>query len=159
MELLEVGSLVVALVALTLAILTLTRLVVLERRIKHLLANLNTKVLKQFVKRFEKQKKHKNRYLVVKLVTSRGTSLSELQKYLDEAFIGLYGKKSYSEASPKVLYYNEKTLKSVIRVRSHHRWSVLLALAYLERKEIFSNVCPERITGTYRKAKKYAEIA
>lgn len=157
MELLEVGFLVIALVALTLAIIALIQLVVLERRIRYLLANLNSKVLKQVVKRLERHRKHRNRYLVVRLVTPRNTSLSELQKYLDEAFMRLYGKKGYSEASPKILYFNEKTLKAVIRVKSHRRWSLLLALAYLERKEIFSNVCPERVTGTYRKAKKYAE--
>ncbi|MEO3993739.1 MAG: Rpp14/Pop5 family protein [Desulfurococcaceae archaeon TW002] len=157
MELLEVVFFLIASVALVLAIATLHQLVLLRRRIKQALISINSRVLKQVIKSIEKRRKHNNRYLVVRLVTQGNTSLNELQKQLNEAFIELYGKKNYSEASPKILYFSEKTSKAVIRVRSHYRWGVLLALAYLERKNLLNQVCPERITGTYKKAKKYAE--
>lgn len=157
MGLLEVFFLVVATLALVLAIVTLHQLVLLRRKVKNALISLDSRILKQVVKSIERRRKYKNRYLVVRLVTQRNTSLNELQEQLSEAFIELYGKKNYSEASPKILYFSEKTSKAVIRVRSHYRWGVLLALAYLEKKNILNQVCPERITGTYRKARKYAE--
>ena len=156
MELLEIFF-IIALAALVLAVITLLQLTILKRRVKYVLISLNSRILKHVIKSLEKRKKYKNRYLVAKLVTSRNFSLNELQKQFDEAFIELYGKKGYSEASPKILYFNEKTSKAVIKIRSHRRWSALLVLAYLEKKEVFNQVYPERITGTYRKAKKYAE--
>lgn len=158
MELLEVVFLVIASTALVLAAVALLRLMTLERRVRYALFSLNSKILKQVVKSLEKRKKYKNRYLVVRLVTPKNISLNELQRLLNEAFIELYGRKSCSEASPRILYFNEKTMKAVIRVRSNYRWSALLALAYLERRDFISYVCPERVTGTYRKARKYAEI-
>ncbi len=157
MELLEVFFIVIATSALVLAIVTLHQLVLLRRKVKNALISLDSRILKQVVKSIERRRKHKNRYLVVRLVTQGNTSLNELQEQLSEAFIELYGKKNYSEASPKILYFSEKTSKAIIRVRSHYRWGVLLALAYLERKNVLNQVCPERITGTYRKARKYAE--
>jgi len=157
MDLPEVILVLVASTALALALVAILQLVILKRRIEHVLVGLNSKVLKHVVKSLEKRRKRKNRYLVVRLATSKNVSLNELQKSLDEAFIELYGKKNYSEASPKVLYYSEKTSKAIIRVRSHRKWSVFLVLAYLERRDLLSYVCPERITGTYKKAKKYAE--
>lgn len=158
MELSEVVLLVVASTALVLAAVTLLQLVVLKRRVEHALLSLNSVVLRRVVKNIEKRRKNKNRYLVVRFSTLKNVDLNELQKHLEEAFTELYGKKNYSEAFPKVLYYNEKTSKAVIRVRNNRKWSLLLVLAYLERKDFFSYVCPERVTGTYRKARKYAEM-
>jgi RNase P/RNase MRP subunit POP5 len=157
--LLEAVYLVVASVALILAVIALLQLIMFRREIRYVLGSLNSKVLRHVVKSIEKRRKYKNRYLVVRLISSSNISVNELQKRIDEAFIELYGRRGYSEASPRVLYFNEKTSKAVIRVRNHYRWGVLLALAYLERKELLTQVFPERTTGTYKKAKRYAETA
>lgn len=114
MDLPEAILVLVASTALALALVAILQLVILKRRIEQVLAGLNSKVLKHVVKSLEKRRKRKNRYLVVRLATSKNVSLNELQKSLDEAFIELYGKKNYSEASPKVLYYGEKTSKAII---------------------------------------------
>lgn len=158
MELPEVVLLLMALTASVLATVALLRSLVLKRRVERVLLSLNSAVLRRVVKSIEKRRKNKNRYLIVRFSTLRNVDLNEFQKLLEEAFTELYGKKNYSEASPKVLYCNEKTSKAVIRVRNHRKWSLLLTLAYLERKDFFSYVCPERVTGTYRKARKYADM-
>lgn len=148
--------LAVAVFALAASVLALFYARVTYRKLRLVLEGLNSRTLKQMIKKLEVRAKQKKRYIIVRLVMS-GKSLDcrELQEYLKEAFVELYGKVDYSRASPKVLHLDTSTSKAIIRIRAQHKWKVLTALAILERKGLVKSFIPERTTGTYKKARKY----
>lgn len=154
--LLPEAILAVAVTALATSVLALFYVGVTYRKLRLVSEALNSRTLKQAIKKLEARAKHRRRYMIVRLVAlGRSLDCKELQKYLDEAFIELYGKVNHSIASPKVLYLDANSFKAIIRMRAQHKWRVLTALAILERRGLVKSVIPERTTGTYKKARKY----
>ncbi|MEM2021187.1 MAG: Rpp14/Pop5 family protein [Zestosphaera sp.] len=155
----EAVALAVALTALTLSLLALLRVKSLSHKSELFLSSLTSRTIRHVVEKLKGRKKRGKRYLIVRLVgASDDLDCSKLQRYIDEAFIELYGKVSYSKASPRVLYINRDSSKAIIRVRTPYKWEVLTVMGILERNGVVKSVIPERSTGTYRKARKHVEI-
>ncbi len=154
----EAVALAVAITALALSLLALIRVKSLSHKSELFLGSLTSRTVRHVVERLKARKKHGKRYLIVRLVgVSDDLDCSKLQGYIDEAFVELYGKVSYSKASPRVLYVNRDSSKAIIRVRTPYKWKVLTVMGILERNRVVKSIIPERSTGTYRKARKHAE--
>jgi RNase P/RNase MRP subunit POP5 len=129
----------------------------LRKRLDVLIAALNSKALKSYVKAVEARQKKKDvkRYLVVKALDGV-FDRRRLSTYIRKAIASLYGTATVSLADPEVLYVNKDRGKFVVRFRSPYRWKLLVALGLLQKTEGVILV-PIRITGTLDKARRLAD--
>lgn len=130
-----------------------------RKKMDAILGSLTSKTIRAVIKQADtKQKKRvRKRYLVVKIVRPGELRKEQLQKSIVNAITELFGATSVSMTQPQVLYVNQSTKKVVIRFRAPAKWKVISSLGLLEVNGEIITAIPERTTGTFKKAKTYAD--
>ncbi len=130
-----------------------------KKKMDAVLDSLTSRTVRSVIKQADtKQKKRvRKRYLVVKIVRLGELRKEQLQKSIVNAITELFGATSVSMAQPQVLYVNQSTKKAVIRFRAPAKWKVISSLGLLEVNGEIITAIPERTTGTFKKAKTYAD--
>ncbi len=128
-----------------------------EQELSILKEALGGKAIKAYLKEIETRQKRKivKRYLVMK-VSPIIKDRKALEGILQESIRKLYGSAYLSLINPKVLYFNVRSGKAVVRFPNEFRWKVIASLS-IASKEAGGPITPLRIAGTLRKAKKLAD--
>lgn len=119
---------------------------------------LSSKSLKAYVRISEAREKRKlsRRYMILKVVGGSPT-LRIIQGVIEEGIRKLFGASSISLIQPRVLYYNARTGKAVLRFRAAHKWRLLASLGLSEGLSNPLVLIPLRTTGTLMKARRHAD--
>jgi len=149
-------SLLLALMAALAVIYFLIKLRRVELRYRILTSALSGSVVRKIYRQAELSSKTatKKRYMIVKVV-GQGASREGLQEMINSSLTKLFGSSARSLAQPQVIYLNPSTMKAVIRYRARDKWRVLASLGALEGEAL---IIPLRVSGTFRKAKAYADM-
>lgn len=103
-----------------------------------------------------KVKKPRKRYIVFATLCENEILIDELDKALRDIFIEYYGVSIYSKASPRIVLYDVKLGRGVLRVSHICVDHAIAALGLI--KDVNNKKCiivPIRTTGTLRKAQEY----
>ena len=99
-------------------------------------------------------RKPRKRYLVFQVLSEKPLSKDSVQEVFNRVFSEFFGLIGGGEANPKLVLYDEKSMRGVLRFVHTQRSKVLFALAMVS--EITNGevgFIPLKITGTLRKAK------
>ena len=99
-------------------------------------------------------RKPRKRYLVFQVLTENVLSKSDVEKVFNKVFNEFFGIIGGGEANPKLVLYDEKSMRCVLRFVHTQRSKVLFALAMVsEVTDGKIGFIPLKITGTLKKAK------
>lgn len=108
--------------------------------------------------RFKNTRKPRKRYVVFTVICEEEVCFDSVESAVREKFIEYYGESTYHKASPRLILYNEKSGRGIIRVL-HTCTDYLIAVLGLIKKINNRNciILPIKTTGTLRKAREYVE--
>ncbi|MEM4717244.1 MAG: Rpp14/Pop5 family protein [Desulfurococcaceae archaeon] len=142
----------IAITALAISIILFISTTYLLRRVNRLYKGL----VKLIELKPSKVKRVRKRYIVFAALFEDEISINELDKALRDVFIMYYGVSLYSKASPRIVFYDERLGRGVLRV-SHtcvdHAIATLGLIKSINNKRCI--IVPIRTTGTLKKAQEY----
>lgn len=139
-------------IALVISIVLLTITIYLFRRVQRFYGSL----VKLIELKPGKVKRPRKRYIVFATLCENEILIDELDKALRDIFIEYYGVSIYSKASPRIVLYDVKLGRGVLRVSHICVDHAIAALGLI--KDVNNKKCiivPIRTTGTLRKAQEY----
>ena len=99
-------------------------------------------------------RKPRKRYLVFQVLSETTLSKNDVENFFNKVFKEFFGTLGGGEANPKLVLYDEKSMRGVLRFVHTQRSKVLFALAMVsEVTDGKIGFIPLKITGTLRKAK------
>jgi len=99
-------------------------------------------------------RKPRKRYLIFQVLAENTLSKNDVEKVFNKVFNEFFGILGGGEANPKLVLYDDKSMRGVLRFVHTQRSKVLFALAMVsEVTDGKIGFIPLKITGTLRKAK------
>lgn len=104
-------------------------------------------------------KKLRKRYVVFATLCENKVGYNDVDNAIKEAFLKLYGELTMQKASPRLLLFDEKKQRGIVRVLHLYTDHFIALLGYV--KKIGNTNCvliPLKVTGTVKKARKYLDL-
>jgi ribonuclease P/MRP protein subunit POP5 len=141
-------SIIIACLTLALLIIIIYRL----RRIIRLVATLTRTMRIGEVQ--QKPAKIRKRYIVFQVISKKSFDQRTVEDALRRAFRSLYGFKGLLQADPRLVYYDEKLNRGVIRIPHTYKYqtlAVLHTIREIDKDKVI--ILPVKTTGTIKKAR------
>ncbi len=104
----------------------------------------------------DKFRKARNRYLVFEVVSLGSIDSKAIESSISSKFRSLYGDLLFSDSYYKLVYFDEKNKRGIIRIRHKYINNLIAVLGLIRRLDHQDALLiPIRTSGTIKRAKNY----